>query len=60
MSKYLIIDETKRYYFANVYGLLVTTRYEITIFPNKKKAKRILKRLNKHHGGDWELKESKP
>lgn len=24
-----------------------------SVFPNKKKAKRILKRLNKYHGGNW-------
>lgn len=25
------------------------------VFASKKKAKRILKRLNKHHGGNWAL-----
>lgn len=43
------------FFYKNFNGYITTTRIVPTTFHNKKKAKRILKRLNKFHGGDWFL-----
>lgn len=46
-------DYTLLFFYKNINGFIATTRIVPTTFPNKKKAKRVLKRLNKHHGKDW-------
>lgn len=57
MSKYVIgtLDDVTHGFYINLYyrivkGFVLETRICPTIFPNKKKAKRVLKRLNKYHG----------
>lgn len=58
MNKYRIavIDEGKiSYYWKNFNGFIALTNILPTTFPNKKKAKRIMRRLNKYHGNDFFL-----
>lgn len=56
MKKYAIACEgeyTLEFFWRNLDGFIVMTRIVPTLFANKKKAKRVMKRLNKHHGGDY-------
>lgn len=58
LKKYAIAIEGEyalEFFYKNVNGFIVMTRILPTTYPNKKKAKRVLKRLNKYYGGDWFL-----
>lgn len=58
MSNYLIATEGEYclYFFYKILGeTAITTRIAPTEYPNRKKARRVLRRLKKHHGNDWFL-----
>lgn len=58
MNKYRIavINEGNiSYYWKNFNGFIALTYISPTTFPNKKKAKRVMRRLNKYHGNDFFL-----
>ncbi|MER2007449.1 MAG: hypothetical protein ABS939_08345 [Psychrobacillus sp.] len=48
-------DYALQFFYDNLNGCIILTRIAPTMFPNKKKAKRVLKRLNKYHGGGYFL-----
>lgn len=58
MNKYriaVIHDGKLSFYRTNIHGCIILSNIFPTTFPNKKKAKRIMKRLNKYHGDDFFL-----
>lgn len=60
MGKYAIAIEKEDeyallFFYDNFNGSIILTRIVPTTFPNKKKAKRVLRRLNKYHGGGYFL-----
>lgn len=58
-NKYIICTETGHsevFYWKIISGFVALTTIVPTTFPNKKKAKRVLKRLNKYHGGGFYIK----
>jgi hypothetical protein len=58
MGRYAIAKEdeyTLIFFYRNINGFIAMTRIVPTTFPNKKKAKRVMKRLNKYHGGGYFL-----
>lgn len=57
-KQYAIASEGEyslQFFYENTDGFIILTRIVPTTYPNKKKAKRMLKRLNKYHGNDWFL-----
>jgi hypothetical protein len=48
-------DYTLIFFYKNFNGFVAMTKIVPTTFSNKKKAKRIMKRLNKYHGGGYFL-----
>ena len=62
MKRYAIAledDYTLIFFYKNIDGFIAMTRILPTTFTNKKKAKRIMKRLNKYHGGEYFLVDYK-
>ncbi|QYG30043.1 hypothetical protein K0O13_08005 [Mammaliicoccus sciuri] len=58
MSRYMIgvyHEHSVAFYDRKIDGIVWLTKIMPEIFPNKKKAKRIMKRLNKNHEGEYFL-----
>lgn len=62
MNKYFIgtyYEHSVAFYDRKIDGVVWLTKIAPKIFPNKKKAKRIMKRLNKYNEGDYFLVSEK-
>lgn len=62
MNRYLIgthHEHSMAFYDRKVDGIVWLSKIIPKVFPNKKKAKRVLKRLNKYHEEDYFLVSEK-